>query len=124
MPPHFHFSAPSPHSMSPADTPLSAPPLCGQQRLSAHEPQPIWLKHIDPGRGEAGGKPLPLVCVCVCLCVCGAGGGPFCHTKAQVVLFKLAEAGCVEAPFHQWVLGPNRCFFEYVHSAFHLLSPG
>lgn len=77
---------------------------------------------ICGGGGEQEGS-LHHQCVCVCVCVCG-GGGPLCHTKAQVVLFKLAEAGCVEAPFHQWVLGPNRCLFEYVHSAFHLLSLG
>lgn len=73
------------------------------------------LNAAIPAGGAAGTPQHPRACVC-------GEGGPFRHAKAQVVARELAEAGCVEAPFHQQVLDPNRCLFECALSAFHLLS--
>lgn len=116
LPPHSHFSAP----------PSIAQRLCGQH--TPVSPSVVWPAasfstrapaNTDLGWGGAEGSLHHHQCVCVF-----ARGGPLRRTKAQAVLSELAAAGGVEAPFHQRVLGPNRCLFECVHSASHLLSPG
>lgn len=109
--PRIHFSAPSPHSTPPTDTSMSPMVRCSQYCLSARRRAPVQRECLSLGaRREAriGGASCLRRCRQKHKCFCSSWQGP----------------AVLKPPFHQWVLGPKCCLFEYVHSAFHILSPG